>query len=234
MQSSTEGCKINNWEDVRFTIVYDNTSYVSTLETSWGFSCYIETSRGNILFDTGWNGNTLLKNMTRLGISPDTIDKLVLSHNHWDHIGGLNHIITANTKLEAYIPTSFSKHLKDEVSKQVRTVEVYEPVEVLPGTWSTGEHGEHIKEQALLVGTKKGFVLVTGCSHPGLEVVLADARNHGEVYGVLGGFHGFHKFDALKGLQFVMPCHCTQHMDEIEVYYNHVFVGGGVGKKVTI
>jgi 7,8-dihydropterin-6-yl-methyl-4-(beta-D-ribofuranosyl)aminobenzene 5'-phosphate synthase len=233
-ETGTGGAKTRFQDDVRFTIIYDNIAYKSGLMTGWGFSVFIETFQENILFDTGWNGYILLNNLKKLEIDPKKIDKLVLSHMHWDHIGGVNNIVTANPKIELVIPTSFSKHLKEELYKYSKVNEVYEPEEIVPNCWTIGEMGNKIKEQALMIGTKNGFLIVTGCSHPGLENILLDARNHGEVYGVLGGFHGFSKFDSLKGLGFIMPCHCTQHMDEIEVYYNHVFESGGVGKRFVL
>jgi 7,8-dihydropterin-6-yl-methyl-4-(beta-D-ribofuranosyl)aminobenzene 5'-phosphate synthase len=232
-QSGSDGSEIE-MNDVRFTIVYDNIPYKSGLITGWGFSCFIETPRGNILFDTGWNGNILLNNLNKLNIDPKSIDKLVLSHSHWDHIGGVNHFIAINSELKVIIPTSFSKHLKDELYQNSNVDEVYEPEEVLPNCWTLGEMGRNIKEQSLMIKTKNGYIVVTGCSHPGLENVLLDARNHGKVYGVLGGFHGFNKLQVLTGLGFIMPCHCTQHIEEIELYHHKSVVLGGVGKKVTL
>jgi 7,8-dihydropterin-6-yl-methyl-4-(beta-D-ribofuranosyl)aminobenzene 5'-phosphate synthase len=220
--------------DVSFTIVYDNIPYKSGLVPGWGFSAFIETPNGNILFDTGWNGNILLYNLNKLKINPKSIQKLVLSHSHWDHIGGINHIINVNSDLELIIPTSFSKHLKEELYKHSNVDEVYEPEEVLPNCWTLGEMGKKIKEQSLMIRTKKGYIVVTGCSHPGLENILLDARNHGTVYGILGGFHGFNKLQVLTGLGFIMPCHCTQHMEEIELYHHKSVVLGGVGKRFIL
>ena len=72
---------------MKITIVYDNNAQEG-LKCGWGFSCLIETGTNNILFDTGWDGHLLLENMEKLGIDPQIIDTLVLSHQHWDHIGG--------------------------------------------------------------------------------------------------------------------------------------------------
>lgn len=42
----------------KITIVYDNQreNNQSSLESGWGFSCFIEVDGKNILFDVGWNG----------------------------------------------------------------------------------------------------------------------------------------------------------------------------------
>lgn len=68
------------------TVVFDNNPYKKGLENGWGFSCLIEGMEKTVLFDTG--GNILLDNMQMLGIYPEAVDILVLSHVHSDHVGG--------------------------------------------------------------------------------------------------------------------------------------------------
>jgi len=53
-----------------------------------GFSCLVQTASDRLLFDTG-SGETLLNNLETLGHDACQIDKLVLSHGHYDHGGGL-------------------------------------------------------------------------------------------------------------------------------------------------
>jgi len=42
-----------------------------------------------ILLDVGPDADLLLNNMEKLGIAPSEVDSIVLSHNHYDHAGGL-------------------------------------------------------------------------------------------------------------------------------------------------
>jgi len=77
-------------KDLALTIVYDNNPYDRRLETRWGFSCYIKGPEKTILFDVGGEGSVLLNNMDRLEIDPKTVDAIVLSHIHHDHIGGFS------------------------------------------------------------------------------------------------------------------------------------------------
>lgn len=58
-----------------------------------GFSCLLQTPGGRFLFDTG-SGATLLRNLDALGHDARLIDKIVLSHGHYDHCGGLLPLLT--------------------------------------------------------------------------------------------------------------------------------------------
>jgi glyoxylase-like metal-dependent hydrolase (beta-lactamase superfamily II) len=52
----------------------------------------VDTGRQRILVDTGLGeklGPGLEENMRRVGITPESIDLVVMSHGHLDHIGGL-------------------------------------------------------------------------------------------------------------------------------------------------
>lgn len=93
-------------------------------KAGWGFSCLLETIQDKILFDTGWNGDILLHNMKIADINPEEIDKIVISHDHWDHIGGLNHILKYGKKPEVYVPQSASYNLKNEIKRFTNITEI--------------------------------------------------------------------------------------------------------------
>lgn len=114
----------------RLTVIYDNITN-QDFAGSWGFAVFVETDREYLLFDTGLDGPLLLKHMEKLNIDPKYITKLVLSHQHWDHIGGLPDILQANPGLKVYVPASFSKNLKTELEKRATLVAVKESVRVL-------------------------------------------------------------------------------------------------------
>jgi len=194
---------------VEFFVVYDNEAKNGFI-SSWGFSCYIE-SKVKVLFDTGWDGNILLHNLSLAGI--DDFDYIFLSHQHWDHIGGLNHVIDRTSCV--VVPKSFSKNLKNEIRRKVDLIEVGGMQKIDNGIYTTGELGSFIKEQSLVVELDDGFFVVTGCSHPGLDVILRTAENLGRVRGVIGGFHGFSRIEILRKYEIVVPCHCTMYKREI-------------------
>ena len=182
---------------MKITILYDNNA-LPGFESGWGFSCLVDSNR-RILFDTGDDGNKLVHNFDKANVNPKSVNKVVLSHNHWDHVDGLEGFRKFNSEAEIIHPNDFS-----------------EPVEISAGIYTTGALGALPKEQSLIVKTEKGNIVITGCAHPGLERILRTAGRLGRIYGVLGGFHGFSKFTELEGIQLIAPCHCTQHTEQIK------------------
>ena len=128
----------------------------------------VETGKRKIMFDTCWDGNVLLHNMEKLGVTKEDIDTIVISHDHWDHLGGLTHIL--HPDVTVYVPNSFSRELMHEIEQRAGKVEATGPKEIAPDVFTTGEIGGKIKEQALLLKINQGIVVVTGCAHPGLEI----------------------------------------------------------------
>jgi 7,8-dihydropterin-6-yl-methyl-4-(beta-D-ribofuranosyl)aminobenzene 5'-phosphate synthase len=208
-------------EPVTLTIVYDNNVYDPALQTDWGFACVVETGEATVLFDTGGKGSILLGNMAELGLDPQTIDAVVLSHIHADHTGGLKGLLDAGVRPVVYAPAAFPASFRDDVRAVTRLVEVTGPMEILPGIHTTGEVGSSIVEQALVVEAGAGLVVVTGCAHPGIVEMVRHAKQAvaGEVKLVLGGFHlrdaGRARIEAIiadlrdLGVQQVAPSHCT-------------------------
>ena len=66
-----------------------------------GFCALIEKNNEKILLDTG-QGLTLKANAQALNIHLPDIDKLVLSHGHFDHTGGLAHLMPRKKTMDIY------------------------------------------------------------------------------------------------------------------------------------
>jgi 7,8-dihydropterin-6-yl-methyl-4-(beta-D-ribofuranosyl)aminobenzene 5'-phosphate synthase len=213
---------------LRLTVLYDNKA-VEGFTGSWGFAVLVETEDETLLFDTGWDGVLLLKNMEKLNIEPSSIKKLVISHQHWDHIGGLPELLALNQELEIYVPASFSENLKREIRKRATLVEVKEAVEISKGIRSTGELGDKIKEQALILDAGDGCYVLTGCAHPGLGTILDAANFCGKVKGIFGGLHNTEEFERLKGLELIAVGHCTAHKAKIKESFPLEFIETEVG-----
>lgn len=217
----------------RLTIIYDNTANQDFTE-SWGFAALIETSFETLLFDTGWDGILLLEHMKKLNIDPASIKKLIISHQHWDHIGGLPEILQANPELKVYIPASFSENLKKEIEKRATLIEIKEPVEISQGIRSTGELGDKVKEQALVLDTGNGCYVLTGCAHPGIAAILDSASHYGKVKGILGGLHDNEEFERLRGMELIAAGHCTVHRKKIKEIFPETFVEIEVGLRLDL
>ena len=48
-----------------------------------------------LLFDTGVSPGGMVENMRRLGIAPAELEVIVLSHGHWDHVTGMEGLVSA-------------------------------------------------------------------------------------------------------------------------------------------
>ena len=55
----------------------------------WSFSALLESNDESILFDTGFDENTVLHNANLLKKDLSKVEKVILSHFHGDHTGGL-------------------------------------------------------------------------------------------------------------------------------------------------
>jgi 7,8-dihydropterin-6-yl-methyl-4-(beta-D-ribofuranosyl)aminobenzene 5'-phosphate synthase len=213
---------------LKLTVIYDNKASQDFTE-SWGFSVLVETDSESLLFDTGWDGPLLLENLRKLNINPLDIKKLIISHQHWDHIGGIPEVLQANPGLTVYVPVSFSENLKKELKKRATLIEVKDSMEISQGVRSTGELGNKIKEQALILDTGNGSYVLTGCAHPGLAAILDTALHYGKVKGIFGGFHDSEDFERLKGLELIAAGHCTVHIEKIRELFPSEFIEVEVG-----
>jgi 7,8-dihydropterin-6-yl-methyl-4-(beta-D-ribofuranosyl)aminobenzene 5'-phosphate synthase len=73
----------------------------------FGFSTVIEHRGKTILFDAGTNVEVFKKNVRSLKIDLKKIDIVIVSHGHYDHIGGMDHVLEANPKVKIYLPKDF-------------------------------------------------------------------------------------------------------------------------------
>lgn len=81
----------------------DNRTKSDKLDTEHGLSLYIETDDGQkILYDTG-QSNLFMHNAKKLGVDLKDIDKVVISHGHYDHIGGLAGFMKVNKTAKVYM-----------------------------------------------------------------------------------------------------------------------------------
>ncbi len=72
---------------INITTLSENTA-TGNFIAEWGLSVFIDVDGYRILFDTG-AGNALIYNAKILDVDFSLIDKIILSHGHFDHTGGL-------------------------------------------------------------------------------------------------------------------------------------------------
>jgi len=108
--------------------------------------------------------------------------------------------------------------------------------------------GRSIPEQALVIRTGQGLVIITGCAHPGIVAIVEQAQEMfaEPIHLVLGGFHlgskNIAEIDAIRrdfrrlGVAQVAPCHCTgeRAISMFAAEYGDNFIQTGVGKLIVL
>jgi len=77
------------------------------LKQDFGFSCVVEYNGQTILFDAGTDSKIFQQNIKTLKVDPKTIDVAILSHGHYDHMGGLDYLLSVNPDVKIYLPNDF-------------------------------------------------------------------------------------------------------------------------------
>ena len=216
---------------MKVRILFDNET-ASGYKHGWGFSCLVGD---DLLFDVGANADILLYNMREAQVDFEAIDKVFLSHAHADHIGGIS-ILKYLGDVSVYVPDSFTPTFIQGLNDfgNVTPIKVKGPAKLGEGLYSTGELGNTVKEQSLVVKTDNRYAVIVGCSHPGVDVILEAANKIGEIKGIVGGFHEFSRIEALSGLEIISSCHCTSYKKEIKLLYQMAYRDCGAGYTVHI
>jgi len=237
------------WNDLAIQIVHDNYACLDSLQTAWGFSALVTGLDKTILFDTGSDGTLLLENLARLQIDPGRIERVVLSHIHGDHTGGLTGLLRANPRVQVYLPAVFPARFKEVVRGHGATVvEIRGPQEIGGNVYTTGVLGRRVKEQSLVLRTPQGLIVLTGCAHPGIANILKEVRRLHEdrILLVLGGFHlewvtrwriaALIRAFRSCGIRYVAPTHCSGEKTRrlFQEAYGPAYLEAGVGRRITL
>jgi 7,8-dihydropterin-6-yl-methyl-4-(beta-D-ribofuranosyl)aminobenzene 5'-phosphate synthase len=232
----------------------------------WGYSALVEVDGHKILYDTGASSDMVLNNAKALHIDLSAVEDVVLSHNHWDHVGGL---MTLRRELAKTNPRAMSRvHVGARIfeprltdggddhnglrlikAEYLATGGMFivhdKPTELYPGVWLTGPvprpnmeknwspglslvtaqgrvEDNVPEDSALVLDTKDGIVILTGCGHAGIINIAEYARTivgDKPLSAVVGGLHLFDATDQalawtgakLKSyrLENLLAGHCT-------------------------
>jgi 7,8-dihydropterin-6-yl-methyl-4-(beta-D-ribofuranosyl)aminobenzene 5'-phosphate synthase len=191
-----------------------------------------------ILFDTGQT-NVIIKNSKKLGVNLNEIEKIFISHGHYDHVGGLKYlkdIINAPIFIhkDAIIPkfsgtrfagapfdwnTLKSRLIFLENDKLIDNIYILNSVPTCENLidkkfFKNGKHDLFSDEINLIINN----VLFTGCAHRGIENILKKAMEIQKIRFVIGGFHlinaSIERIQKIINLfktydVSVIPLHCT-------------------------
>ncbi len=233
--------------DFKLTIVFDNTTTNPLNLEGWGFAAVVDYGDHRLLFDNGGSGSVLLDNLRLVDVDPATVEAVILSHQHDDHTGGLTALLNTGIRPTVYAPAGFTETFKRSVRERTELVEVSDALEILPGVHTTRPMGS-IVEEALVVETADGAVVITGCAHPGLVDIVREAQavTSSPIAMVIGGFHLRSASESQVssiiaelrqlGVESVLPTHCTgeKAIALFRSEYGENFVEGGVGRTVAV
>ncbi len=195
------------------------------LKRKWGLSLLID---GDILFDTFSSEKILKANFEKYNIDPGKIKHIVISHEHWDHIGGLDWVLKNNKNVNVYICKRSGDKFKNKIKEYgCPLIEVTGETIIKKNILTTGEiAGEYknqpIFEQSLILKKRDKIAIITGCSHPGILKILAyiSLKHKSRIELLLGGLHLMDKsidqiseitimLNSLYKVKNLAPLHCT-------------------------
>jgi 7,8-dihydropterin-6-yl-methyl-4-(beta-D-ribofuranosyl)aminobenzene 5'-phosphate synthase len=248
---------------LRITTLSENTAGIDGCLGEWGLSFLVESDEAKILFDTG-QSFSLVHNAELMDVDLSQVDKIVLSHGHFDHTGGLKHVLgqigreieviahpdiwqakyaVSESGESRYIGIPFSRQELENLgahfkltaepvsisanittSGEIPRVTDYEDIEPFLMVKNNGnfEPDTFRDDQALIIKTKPGLVVILGCAHRGIINTLYHAQKLSgvkEIDTVVGGCHLVNASEEriwrtiadLKelGVKRLGVCHCT-------------------------
>ncbi len=206
---------------MKITILTENVAGGKFL-AEHGLSYLIDIDGEKILFDTGYT-NVFLENAAKLEIDIcNDVEKVVLSHGHWDHGDGLQFI--KNKTLITH-PASFSKRFRkadhstvglklkrEEIQEKFRLTETKSHYQISTNLFFLGEiprlndfesrttsfefeNGEDDfvpDDSALAAVVINELVVITGCSHSGICNICEQAKKVTGISKIKAVIGGFH------------------------------------------
>ena len=112
---------------MKIITLVDNRTHSENLDVEHGLSLYIETDNNKkILYDTG-QSDLFMCNAQKLGVDLNKIDIVVISHGHYDHIGGLLDFLNTNKTAKVYMNASIFDYQYFSVKKGVTKMNGFTP-----------------------------------------------------------------------------------------------------------
>jgi len=167
-------------QDLQVTVLAENTVRRADLLAEHGLALWIDADGDRILFDAG-QGKVLRHNAQVLGIRLNTAEKVVISHGHFDHTGGLKDLLGTPERIDLYLhPGALEKKYRREKLPPHRSIGIVgfdeqtlrqrtrnltwtrSPTELMPEVHVTGE----IPRRNDFEDTGGPFYLDGSCTEP--------------------------------------------------------------------
>lgn len=218
--------------EIRATVLCENCVFFSSgAIAEHGWSVYLETEQGNFLFDTG-GGKAVINNARCFHKDLSKVKGIILSHNHYDHTGGLFSVLDYTGKVKVYSHPDIFKNsysVRNGIERYIGIPYRKEALEskgaqfifntgfteiaqgiMLSGevprktTFEKGDVDLVLKsekgyvqdivpdDQSLIINSKKGLVIVLGCSHSGIVNIINHAiekTGQSHIHTIFGGTH---------------------------------------------
>jgi len=201
------------------TIVYDRTTASPDLASGWGFSALVDYQGHRVLLDTGNNPPAFLSNLEKLGISKSSIEHVIISHDHPERDSLVKRHLPMSLLylMNSLMPDTSQAELVGLHADAIKGATL-----ISPGIYSTGMIRGWPDEQALVIDTPAGLVVLMACGHPGIAKMIEAAekqRGRAEVHLLIGGLHLYDQNQReinqviadLKRLhvEAIAPAYCT-------------------------
>ena len=244
---------------MELSVLVDNNSKAgSCLISEHGLSFFIEDYDTKLLFDCGTT-DAFIKNAYNMQVDLANVTDIVLSHSHFDHVGGLMRLQSLYRKFE-YVGIDFPAkniiahpdvfkpkdsnildneafHLsKDEMDKFFNLILTNKPMPITHKLMYLGEipRPQNVTsdyspdESALVYKSEDGLVIISGCSHSGIDNIIEHAKSVtgiNRINTVIGGLYLINKEEEEinrlgvylrnQNVQRIFPCHCTDLEEKI-------------------
>lgn len=236
-------------DEVTLTVLIDHNRNGS-LSIAYGISILVETANTTILFDAGPDPSPLQNNVETLGKDLANIDYTVISHHDLDHYGGMAYVAERRPNSSVYIPMNIAPHVNTSlIDLGFELIHINETTTLSQGIAVIYTLPSSPEEISLAINVEGvGTIIITGCSHPGVENIVEEAAQSLGInpYLVIGGFHlladSEHTINAIISelleldVDKICPIHCTGETfrDCMEENFEDNFVNGCVGTTLVI
>ena len=188
----------------------------------------------------------MMHNLTTAGVDVNDLDMVVVSHNHYDHAGGLQRIRARNPDVPVYLPPNQKFAVDGEIIED--HLQITPNILVVQARSKVPTAGIS-NDLSVVLRSQSGLYVLSTCSHSGVEQILDRAAQlTGEqVFYFSGGArlvsrpasHTRLVAEALQQhqVQVVSPSHCSLS-HQVDSRFREILgdnvVSSQLGKKIEI